>query len=130
MRIFIVFMIAGCADDRADTGAEALDCASLYGYDCPAAEAQDALDRLNLLRAEAGLAPTVLNEQLDATSQAHTDYMAINNEITHAEDSSKAGYTGEWVWDRMETAGYPLEAGRVWMEVVSWGLSPVDSIDG
>jgi hypothetical protein len=72
----------------------------------------------------------MLDERLDAASQAHTDYMSINNELTHAEDAAKPGYTGDWVWDRMEGAGYPLEAGRVWMEVVSWGLQPADSIDG
>ena len=130
MRIFVVVMIAGCAEDLGDTGSIEADCASLYGYDCPTADAQEALDRLNQLRAEAGLMPTRLDERLDAASQAHTDYMSTNNELTHAEDAAKAGYTGDWVWDRMESAGYPLEAGRVWMEVVSWGLPPADSVDG
>ena len=83
-----------------------------------------------MLRAEAGLPGTVLEVRLDNASQAHTDYMATNSDFNHYEDASKTGYTGDWVWDSMETAGYPLEAGRVWMEVISWGLSPADSVDG
>ena len=129
MGIFMTVLLLGCASDE-DTGAAALDCASAYGYDCPSAEAQAGLDRVNELRAEAGLPPTVLEARLDAASQAHTDYMVTNDHFDHWEDSSNPGYTGDWVWDRMESAGYPLEPGSVWMEVISWGLSPADAVDG
>jgi hypothetical protein len=130
MRTFAaLFIVTGCAANG-DGDSASLDCAGLYGYDCPTADAQEALDRVNALRAAAGLAPTVLESRLDVASQAHTDFMADNSDFNHYEDASKPGYTGDWVWDRMETAGYPLEPGRVWMEVISKGLSPAAAVDG
>ncbi|MFT5683878.1 MAG: hypothetical protein ACI8RZ_004810, partial [Myxococcota bacterium] len=129
MITFAALLIAGCTSGNGDSGS-LVDCAGAYGYDCPSTDAQSALDRMNELRAEAGLSPTVLESRLDAASQAHTDYMANNSDFNHSEDAAKPGYTGDWVWDRMETAGYPLEPGRVWMEVISKGLTPADAIDG
>ena len=83
--------------------------------------ALEALDRTNMYRATMNLEAGVLNPLLNKASQAHADYMACHDLITHQEDADNEGYTGEWVWDRMETAGYPLEPGRLWSEVVANG---------
>ena len=103
--------------------------ADVYGYDCPTAEARAALDRANELRDLAGLGPFLLDPLLDQASQAHADWMAGNGTLDHYEVPGSDGYTGDWVWDRMEAAGYPLEMGHGWSEVVAFGTGPAASVD-
>jgi hypothetical protein len=55
--------------------------------------------------------------------------MDRHDTLTHLQDSALAGYTGDWVWDRMETAGYPTAPGQAWSEVVSWGTNPTEAVD-
>ena len=92
--------------------------------------ALEAIDQTNMYRSMMGLEDGVLNPILNQASQAHADYMACHEVITHQEDAADAGFTGEWVWDRMEAAGYPLEPGRLWSEVVAEGYSASEAIDG
>ena len=70
-----------------------------------------------------------LDADLDDASQIHADYMALHDTLTHYEDPTDDLFTGEWVWDRMETAGYPVAPGQSWAEVVSWGTTPTEAID-
>ncbi len=126
----ILLLLAGCGNTEADSGVAAACDAAYYGYACPSADAMVALDQINSYRALMGLSEITLEPRLDTAAQAHADYMLTNDALTHQESSSASGFTGEWVWDRIEAEGYPLEQGRVWMEVISYGLDPAGAIDG
>ena len=101
-----------------------------YGYASPSADAREAIERTNCFRNLMGLEPGVLHPVVDQATQAHADYMGRHDTISHYEEPTKAGYTGDAVWDRLETAGYPLEPGNSWAEVVAYGYGPADAIDG
>ncbi len=103
---------------------------SEFGYDTPSTEAQSALEQSNCYRNLVGLQPGVLHPALDEAAQSHADYMQARGQLTHQQSAGTSGYTGDWVWDRMEFAGYPLEAGRSWGEVVAYGYDPVAAVDG
>jgi hypothetical protein len=76
-----------------------------------------------------GIPQGSLDRSLDDASQIHADYMDHHGELTHYESPGTTLYSGEWVWDRMETAGYNTQAGQQWAEVVSWGTTPTEAID-
>ena len=101
-----------------------------YGYSNPTTDAKEGLARTNCFRNLMGLEPAVLHPILDAASQAHSDYMQTNDVLSHSEEPAQPGYTGDAVWDRIESAGYPLEGGRSWAEIISWGYTAADAVDG
>ena len=86
-------------------------CTSDVGYDGATDDAVAALDRANCSRQVMGLKPGSLDPLLDDATQAHADYMATHGILDHQEVDGNAGFTGVWVWDRLEAAGYPLEPG-------------------
>ncbi len=92
--------------------------------------ADEAIERTNWYRSMMSIESGTLDPVLNKASQAHADYMACHATITHEEDADNDGFTGEWVWDRMEAAGYPMEAGHLWSEVVAEGYSATEAIDG
>ncbi len=100
-----------------------------YGYDTPSDDARAALERANCYRNLMGLDPTILEPHLDAAAQAHADYMYLHDTLAHTESEELEGYTGDHVWDRMDTAGYPRDSGQLWSEVVSRGYTPAEAID-
>lgn len=51
------------------------------------------LDRVNLYRMQAGLDPVAESAALSDGSALHSQYMVINDELTHAENPNKPGYT-------------------------------------
>ena len=110
---------------RIDDACDALD----PGYGSATDDAVEAIDRTNCYRNLMGLERGLLDPDLDAASQIHADYMDRHDTLTHWEDPSKSLYTGEWVWDRMESAGYPVEPGQSWSEVVAWGTTPTEAVD-
>jgi uncharacterized protein YkwD len=118
------------SDDRVSVTVAGSCGTSDYGYSGASADAREALERTNCYRNLMGLEPGVLHSVLDDATQSHADYMGRHDTITHYEDSSLSGYTGDAVWDRIETAGYPLAAGNSWSEVVAYGYGPTDAIDG
>jgi uncharacterized protein YkwD len=99
------------------------------GHDAPSDDAVEALERTNCYRNVMGLVPAVLDPALDAAAQAHADYMLLHDTLGHSESSALEGYTGDHVWDRMEAAGYALEGGNTWSEVVARGYTPTEAID-
>jgi uncharacterized protein YkwD len=72
--------------------------------------ATDAFNRMNFRRAQAGLAALGRNARIDAAAQAHSDYQAIHNEISHIETPGLPGFTGVQPGDRLNAAGYRLPA--------------------
>ena len=114
------------ADARSVDGACGTD---TYGYGSPSRAAIEAIERTHCYRNLMGIEPGILDSDVDRASQSHADYMEGNDTLTHYEDPALPGYTGEWVWDRIETAGFDRAAGQSWAEVVSWGTSPEAAID-
>lgn len=68
--------------------------------------ATDGYNWFNFRRQQMGLAPMARNAQIDKAAQAHSDYQAINDIITHDEVSSSRGFTGATVLDRLRAAQY------------------------
>lgn len=68
-----------------------------------------ALDRVNLYRTQAGVAPAALHPALVQSAQAHADYFRQNAPLSnpHGEDTGKPGFTGPLWNDRAKAAGYP-----------------------
>ena len=98
---FSLMFTAGCskaAPSSVDIMCETED----FGYGSPSDDAKLGLDRTNCYRNLMALSHGVLDPLLDAATQSHAEYMATHNTMTHGEDSSKAGYTGDQVWDRIE----------------------------
>ena len=98
-----------------------------YGYDSPSRDAIEALERTNCYRNLMALEPATLDERLDEAAQAHAEYMASYG-LTHQEDASNEGFTGEWAWDRAETAGYSC-MGCTIGEVAAEGADPAEAVD-
>jgi len=71
----------------------------------------------------------VLDSLLDDASQSHAEYMQGNEVMTHQQDSSLAGFTGEWVWDRVEAAGFDFPPGLGISEVVAQTYGPAEAVD-
>lgn len=69
-----------------------------------------AFNRLNALRAEAGLGLFAQNARLDQAAQAHSNYQAANNAQGHNETPGLAGFTGVTPWNRAPAAGYQANA--------------------
>jgi uncharacterized protein YkwD len=70
--------------------------------------ATDGFNWINYRRTQAGVGALTRNNQLDRSSQAHSDYQRMNNTVTHEEQSNKAGFTGATLEDRVRAAGYTL----------------------
>ncbi len=99
------------------------------GYEDPSDAALEALDRANCYRSLLGLEPGVLEERLDAASQAHAEYMDGEGVLAHAEDPEVEGFTGEQVWDRIAAAGWDDQVGLLISEVVAEGPEPAAAVD-
>ncbi|MAY80476.1 MAG: hypothetical protein CL930_06775 [Deltaproteobacteria bacterium] len=126
----MLFFAAGCDIPKETAGVDELCGTDSYGYSSPSDEAKRGLEQTNCYRNLMGLSRGVLHRQLDSATQQHAEYMATHNTMTHAQDPSKSGFKGEWVWDRIKAAGYALEYGAAWMEVVSMGYDPAGAVDG
>lgn len=70
--------------------------------------ATDGFNWFNFRRQQMGLAPVARNAQVDKAALAHSNYQAINDFITHDEVSTRRGFTGATVFDRLQSAGYSL----------------------
>ena len=79
----------------------------------------DGLNWINYRRAQAGIGALAHNNMLDRSSQAHSDYQRMNNTVSHAEESSKPGFTGATVQDRVQAAGYALTGGYASGEIIA-----------
>jgi hypothetical protein len=90
--------------------------------------AEEALWRLDCYRQVLGLQPAAGEATLHAAAQAHADYMALLGQLTHEEAVENEGYTGEYVWNRVEAAGWTF-ANQEIGEVLASGLGPADSVD-
>jgi uncharacterized protein YkwD len=90
----------------------------------------------NYRREQVGLPPLAARDALNASAQAHTDYMLANATLTHDESSGNPGYTGATADDRIQAAR-PTDAtaevvagGNRWTSVANAQLSmqPKDAL--
>lgn len=73
--------------------------AAVAAASAPAISSQQAIDALNALRSENGIPGDVtLNQDWSQKCALHNHYMAVNNIMTHEEDSSKPAYTAGGAW--------------------------------
>lgn len=101
---------------------------SINGFDYPK-EHKEALDHLNDIRAKMGIEPLELDPILTKAAQNHADYLRINGQTGHGEDSNKKGFTGNHFSERIRAVG----SGdfRPYGEVISYDdENLVDTIDG
>ena len=129
-----LLVLLGCKGGKSEADPTSVDAACPdiddYGYSGAGADAKDAFARAACYRSLLGLNQAGLDVRLDESAQAHADYMASQDTITHQETrSGDDNYTGEWVWDRADAAGYAFTAGMSMAEVVAWGASPSESVD-
>ncbi len=82
--------------------------------------ATDGFNWFNFRRQQMGLAPMARNSLIDKAAQAHSDYQAVNDTITHDEVSTRRGFTGASVIDRLRAAQYQFPASNyAFGEVIS-----------
>ena len=74
---------------------------------------------VNYRRSQIGLPALAENTQIDIAAQGHSDYQRINNTVTHVQDSSKQGFTGAQLQDRLKTASYTIAGTNAIGEVIA-----------
>ncbi|CAA6820032.1 MAG: putative periplasmic protein [uncultured Sulfurovum sp.] len=68
--------------------------------------ASNGLDYLNSIRIQSGLPAFTENSALNTSAQNHNNYMQLNDILTHDENRSNSGYTGDYAYLRAISAGY------------------------
>ena len=96
--------------------------------------AQQALDRVNLYRNQAGVVPLRSHSAIVDAAQNHANYHMLNfNDQSawiygpHREVEGKPGFTGRTAGDRMVAAGYPWDG---YWEIMHYIGDPIKSVDG
>jgi uncharacterized protein YkwD len=81
--------------------------------------ATDGYNWINYRRAQLGLSALARNSRLDAAAQGHSDYQRLNRVITHEQTMGQPGFTGVFLQDRLDAAGYSLRGSSLAGEVIS-----------
>jgi hypothetical protein len=68
--------------------------------------ATDGYNWINFRRQQMGVAAVSRNTLVDGAAQAHSNYQALINTITHEEVPTQRGFTGASVYDRLTAAQY------------------------
>ena len=131
MRCLILFgvFVVGCSSgEKGDF--TPLSCTDDVGDDGASDDQRVGLDAANCYRNLMGLEAGVLGSQVNTATQSHAEYMSGAGKISHQQSQGRAGYTGEWVWDRIAAEGRPIVGGEMVSEVVSSGYGPAEAVDG
>lgn len=81
--------------------------------------AKDGFNWFNYRRAQVGLTMLGCNQQIANAAQGHSNYLMLNNTVSHDQVSGNPGFTGTHVQDRLAAAGYTLTAPYAYGEVIS-----------
>lgn len=81
--------------------------------------AKDGFNWFNYRRAAIGLTMLSCNQMLMTAAAGHSNYLMLNNVVSHDQVSGNPGFTGLHVSDRMAAAGYILNAPYAYGEVIS-----------
>lgn len=88
----------------------------------PVATGDTALDGYNWFnyrRAGIGLSTLARNARLDAAAAGHSNYLRLNNTVSHDQVPGSPGYTGASLQNRITAAGYTLSNPYAFGEVIS-----------
>ncbi|WP_374581559.1 CAP domain-containing protein [Pseudoduganella sp.] len=88
----------------------------------PVATGDTALDGYNWFnyrRAGIGLSTLARNARLDAAAAGHSNYLRLNNTVSHDQVPGNPGYTGASLQNRITAAGYTLSNPYAFGEVIS-----------
>ncbi|WP_273163884.1 CAP domain-containing protein [Massilia timonae] len=83
--------------------------------------AVDGRNWINYRRAQAGVPTVSQNAQIDNAALGHSEYLRINNLMSHDQKPGLQGFTGAKLEDRLNAAGYTLDRTRgfAYGEVIS-----------
>jgi uncharacterized protein YkwD len=81
--------------------------------------ASDGFTWINYRRAQLGLSTLTRNANVDLAAQGHSDYLRLNNTVTHEQTQGKPGFTGVTLKDRLIAANYSLSGSYAIGEVIS-----------
>lgn len=81
--------------------------------------ALDGFNWLNYRRAQLGLSVLTRNTQVDAAALGHSNYLRLNNTVSHDQTVGAPGFTGVNLINRLAAAGYGLPGGYAIGEVIS-----------
>ncbi|WP_307719096.1 CAP domain-containing protein [Massilia oculi] len=83
--------------------------------------ALDGRNWINYRRAQAGVPTVTPNAQIDNAALGHSEYLRINNLMSHDQEPGRQGFTGATLGDRLNAAGYTLDRARgfAYGEVIS-----------
>ncbi|HWW70958.1 MAG TPA: CAP domain-containing protein, partial [Duganella sp.] len=81
--------------------------------------ALDGYNWINYRRAQLGLSVLARNGQVDAAALGHSNYLRLNNTVSHEQTAGAPGFTGVTLTDRLAAAGYGLTGGHAIGEVIS-----------
>ncbi|MCE3264412.1 MAG: hypothetical protein K0R43_3491 [Pseudoduganella sp.] len=88
----------------------------------PAATGDTALDGFNWFnyrRASIGLSSLTRNARLDTAAAGHSNYLRLNNTVSHDQVPGNPGFTGATLGTRLAAAGYTLSNPYAFGEVIS-----------
>ncbi len=79
----------------------------------------DGFNWFNYRRADIGLGMLTCNDSLNKAAVAHSNYLRLNNTVSHDEVAGNPGFYGASTKDRITTAGYILGDSYAFGEVIS-----------
>ncbi len=79
----------------------------------------DGFNWFNYRRADIGLAMLTCNEQLNKAAVGHSNYLRLNNTVSHDQVAGNPGFTGASLADRLTASGYTLGGSYAYGEVIS-----------
>jgi uncharacterized protein YkwD len=114
----------GAGDSKPPTAAAASTMAATREPNAPPITGNTATDGFNWFnyrRQQMGVQAVARNSVVDVAAQGHSNYQQRNNVITHVQSSSKPGFTGTTLSDRLAAAGYQFTSnqGLAYGEVIS-----------
>lgn len=81
--------------------------------------ALDGFNWFNYRRTSIGLAALSRNARLDAAAAGHSNYLRLNNTVSHDQVAGNPGFTGATLQNRIVAAGYTLASPYAFGEVIS-----------
>lgn len=127
--------LSACGDGESDSPAAQVDGGTAVtpspaapapapAADAPTPTGNIALDGrnwINYRRAQIGVPTVTQNAQIDNAALGHSEYLRINNLMSHDQEPGRQGFTGAKLEDRLNAAGYTLDRARgfAYGEVIS-----------
>lgn len=81
--------------------------------------ALDGFNWLNYRRAQLGLSVLTRNSRVDSAALGHSNYLRLNNTVSHDQTVGAPGFTGVNLTNRLSAVGYALTGGYAIGEVIS-----------